>query len=65
MSAVRFNPTYKITAAEEAADKPAAEDPDRTTEEFAHVWDTSHVHTIHITIHIIEDIRNVRQCCKT
>jgi hypothetical protein len=29
MSAVRFNPTYKITAAEEAADKPAAEDPDR------------------------------------
>jgi hypothetical protein len=29
MSAVRFNLTYKITAAEEAADKPAAEDPNR------------------------------------
>jgi hypothetical protein len=28
MSAVGFNPTYKITAAEGAADKPAAEDPD-------------------------------------
>jgi hypothetical protein len=28
MSAVGFNPTYKITAAEGAADKPAADDPD-------------------------------------